>query len=281
MNVNGQQVGLSPEQLAKRRFRVGGSDANAIMAGGEKLWNLWEQKCGFRERDDLSGILAVQMGTWTEDFNAFWFERQTGHRVLDRGLEGAAKDREWMTATIDGFADYSVWEAKHVGGRESRETVLSRYQPQLHHNMVVTRTSRAYLSVFEGNSGYWYEQVEQDPIYTEELLEREAQFWEWVQTQTRPPDMPSVAAPVMAIKSYDMTSSNSWAEHAGLWLRNKSAAKLFKSAEDGLKESVPADAADARGHGVVVKRAKNGNLRITETEKTNGHTDRPELHQPT
>lgn len=274
MIIDGRHIGLTPEQLAKRRSCIGGSDANYIMAGGEKLWNLWEFKCGYRDPDDLSGVLAVLMGSFTEPLNAFWYEKQSGRTVIERGLSRADPDREWMTATLDGIVvDPSsigpsewaaVWEAKHVGGREDRQVVLARYAPQLHHNGCVVGVGHAVLSVFEGNSGYWFEEIELHAGYEAELLDREAQFWSWVQSKTRPPDMPEVAAPVVAARSVDMSQSNSWAEHAGLWLRNKSAAKLFKSAEEGLKESVPADAVDAHGHGVIVCRSKNGALRIKE-----------------
>ncbi len=57
-----------------RRGFIGGSDCVKIMQG--EWQELWEVKTGRREPDDLSDNLPVQLGTFTEDFNLQWFEKQ-------------------------------------------------------------------------------------------------------------------------------------------------------------------------------------------------------------
>lgn len=73
---------MTPEQHAERRTRIGGSDAPKIVDG---LWHeLWLEKTGRIEPEDLSWILPVQIGIVTEPLNLSFFERATGHRVFAR-----------------------------------------------------------------------------------------------------------------------------------------------------------------------------------------------------
>ncbi len=58
----------------ERKGFIGGSDAVKIMNGD---WlELWQIKTGVKEPDDLSSNLAVQLGSYTEDFNLSWFEKE-------------------------------------------------------------------------------------------------------------------------------------------------------------------------------------------------------------
>ena len=66
-------------------FSIGGSDAGAIVAGGEEWRRLWQQKTGRAQDDDLSNVLAVMMGHATEPFNRYWVEKQTERAVLRAG----------------------------------------------------------------------------------------------------------------------------------------------------------------------------------------------------
>jgi len=67
-----------------RRFFIGGSDARIIMGNDEAaLLRLWREKRGEAEPEDLSGTLIVQLGAATEEFNRFWYERNTGRRITD------------------------------------------------------------------------------------------------------------------------------------------------------------------------------------------------------
>ncbi len=54
---------------------------------------------------------------------------------------------------------------------------------------------------------------------------------------------------------------------AEIWLENRHAAKVFRSAEKAIKEIVPANAKRAHGHGIEVKRGRGGSLLIGETKQ--------------
>jgi predicted phage-related endonuclease len=97
---------LTEKQHAFRRLGIGGSDANTIMGGDpEKILRLWKEKRGEIEPEDLSGILPVRMGSWTELFNIQWFEEQTGKVVTGNGDQRVHPDHDWMRCTLDGECD--------------------------------------------------------------------------------------------------------------------------------------------------------------------------------
>jgi hypothetical protein len=70
----------------------------------ERIMRLWEDKRGGRAPDDLSDILPVQMGQWTEELNVHWFEKKTGFHVKQRGLECAHEGIPYLYCTLDGIA---------------------------------------------------------------------------------------------------------------------------------------------------------------------------------
>src|SRR5262249_33611191 len=81
---------------------IGGSDARIIMGNEEvALIQLWREKRGEAEPQDLSGNLIVQLGAATEKLNRSWYERNTGRRVSDvqRYIKHSAIP--WMAATLD------------------------------------------------------------------------------------------------------------------------------------------------------------------------------------
>ena len=63
-----------------RKQGIGGSDATRLYNGD--WYDLYLEKIGEKESDDLSRVLPVQMGVYTEDFNIRWFEQETGIKVV-------------------------------------------------------------------------------------------------------------------------------------------------------------------------------------------------------
>jgi hypothetical protein len=56
----------------------------------------------------------------------------------------------------------------------------------------------------------------------------------------------------------DMSSSNSWAEFAGVFCQTRAAHLEHDAAKAELKKLMPEDAKEAVGHGVRAKRSKSG-----------------------
>ena len=259
-------MALSLEQKAFRRQGIGGSDANIIMGGDpEKILRLWREKRGEIEPEDLLNVLPVQMGVWTEPFNISWFEKQTGKVVGGIGDQHKSSNYPWMLCTLDGTCENAVFEAKHVSAFASEDEILSRYFPQLQHNMIVMGLSGAYLSVFFGTLKYRFWEIDAEPIYQDQLIEAERKFWQSVQSG-EPPVTVHVPAPIEAVRKVDMGSNNAWTVLAGTWLDNKNSAKLFDAASKELKALVEPDVVEAYGAGIRAKRSKTGSISISEAK---------------
>lgn len=273
MNALLSNLGLSAEARALRKDAIGGSDANIIMGGDEKkLLQLWREKRGEAEPEDLSDILAVQMGSFTEPFNAAWFEKNTGLLVTSRGVairEGKA--RPYMACTLDGRVGEpgeGIFEAKHCGTRSTDAEIFARYVPQLTHNCLVAGESRAFLSVFKGNGDWVMFEYELDRAYADRLLAAEDEFWLAVLDGKPPCAVPAEPTPKpVGVVEYDMEAlgNNAWANFAGEYLETRLAADRHESAKKEIKALVPDDASKAFGHGIIVKRDKRGALRFTLT----------------
>jgi len=262
---------LTPEQLAERRKGIGASDSRYIIEG--RWHELWLLKTARVEDDDLSDVFAVQMGHATEQLNLDWYERRVGNRVINRGAAMImSPEMPFMRCTLDGqdATDDTIVEAKHVNGYSKIEDVAARYMPQCQHQMIVTGSHKAILSVIIGTNEPERTLIAFDEFWANEYIEKCREFWQYViddraPEQGAPMDI-TPAIPISDMRTVDMSGSNSWATNAADWLANKDAAKLFKDSADELKKLVEADVSHAHGNGIEIKRTKVG-LTIKETKK--------------
>jgi predicted phage-related endonuclease len=265
---------MSPSHGVDRRSFIGGSDARIIMGGDEAaLIRLWREKRGETGPEDLSGNLIVQLGTVTEDLNRAWYERNTGQRITDVQRHVKHSAIPWMAATLDGIVESTaaVFEAKFMlPWSFSEEAAAEKYMAQLQHNMWVTHLRSAVLSIITGG-GKWVEiTIPMDPLYLSVLVSAEKKFWRCVQSG-EVPHLINAEAPrprIEAIRIVDMSSSNSWAEFAGLFRTTRDAFLDHERAKNELKALMPEDAKEAIGHGLRAKRSKSGavSFDLLETE---------------
>jgi predicted phage-related endonuclease len=272
---------VKPHMWAKsyenRRAFIGGSDARIIMGNDEvALVRLWREKRGEAEPEDLSGNLIVQLGTATEALNRTWYERNTGRRVtaVQRHVKHSAIT--WMAATLDGLVEEigAVFDAKFMlPWSFSEEAAAEKYMAQVQHNMWVTHSREAVLSIITGG-GKWVEiTIPMDPLYLTVLVSAEKKFWRCVQSGVSPhlinaePPRPRIEA----IRIVDMASSNSWAEFAAIFRSTRNAFLDHERAKSELKALIPEDAKEAIGHGVRAKRSKSGAISFDLLEMETSH----------
>lgn len=263
---------LSPDQIKQRDGKLTASRVACLMTGDEaKIMNLWRELVGDPDfvEEDLSGVWAVQLGSFTESLNLDWYERRTGKPLSRRGDVVVHPEFDWAAATLDAWDDQigAPVECKHVGGFEPRERILERYAPQAHWQMMVSSASCCVFSIIEGAREPVIEIVEFDTAYGVELMNRAAAFMICVNTMTPPVACAPVAAPVKAVKTYDMQGNNQWASEAVTWMMTRQAAKDFAASEKSIKALVPADAIKCHGHGMTVSRNKAGSLSIREMKE--------------
>jgi len=255
---------ISAKSYEGRSTFIGGSDARIIMGNNEAaLVQLWREKRGEAEPEDLSGNLIVQLGRATEELNRTWYERNTGRQVRDVQRRVRHSAIPWMAATLDGIVEgtEAVFEAKFMlPWSFSEEAAAEKYMAQVQHNMWVTHLRSSVLSIITGG-GKWVEvAIPMDPLYLTVLVSAEKKFWRCVQSGEVPhlimaePPRPRIEA----IRIVDMSSSNSWAEFAALFRNTREAFLDHERAKSELKALMPEDAKEAIGHGVRGKRSKSG-----------------------
>jgi predicted phage-related endonuclease len=247
-----------------RRAFIGGSDARIIMGHDETaLERLWREKRGEITPADFSDNLIVQLGSVTEDLNRRWFERNTGQAVIEVQRQVFHPVKRWMAATLDGMVEATgaVFEAKFMlPWTFSEEAAAQKHMAQLQHNMWVTASRTAVLSIITGG-GKWVEMtIPADPLYQHLLLTAERKFWRCVETGETPrlfgvePPRPRIEA----VRTVDMSGSNAWAEFAGVFRDTRQAALDHERSKTELKALVPEDAKEATGYGLRARRSKSG-----------------------
>jgi predicted phage-related endonuclease len=263
-------------QLDRRTF-IGGSDARIVMGEDETaLLRLWQEKRGEIEPEDLSANLIVQLGSVTEPLNRHWYERNAGQVVTDVQRQVFHPVKRWMVATLDGMVEATgaVFEAKFMlPWTFSEEAAADKHMAQLQHNMWVTASRTAVLSIITGG-GKWVEMtIPADPLYQHLLLTAEKKFWRCVETGETPhlfgiePPRPKI----QAVRIVDMSASNAWAELAGVFCRTRAAHLEHDAAKAELKKLMPEDAKEASGHGVRAKRSKSGAISFDLHQAEAGH----------
>jgi len=247
-----------------RRFFIGGSDVRIITGDNEAaVLQLWREKRGEANPEDLSGNPIVQLGSVTEDLNRRWYEANSGQVVTDVQKHVRHPALPWMAATLDGrvAASGAVFEAKFMlPWSFSEEAAAEKYMPQLQHNMWVVAARTAVLSIITGG-GKWVEiKTQADPLYQHLIVTAEREFWRCVENG-EPPTLFGLEPPkprIEAVRIVDMSASNAWAEFAAIFARTRPAYLEHEQARAELKGLVPADAMQAIGHGVRAKRSKSG-----------------------
>src|SRR5438876_257840 len=252
------------QRAANRRNFLGGSDERIIMGVDDAaLIRLWQEKRGEIEPLDLSGNLIVQLGVVTEPLNRHWFERNTGQALKDVQRRIRHPVIRWMAATLDGVVAETgaVFEAKFMlPWSFSEEGAAEKHMAQLQHNMWVTNSKTAVLSIITGG-GKWVEiTIPADSLYQHLLLTAEKKFWRCIETG-EPPRLFGVEPPrprIEAVRVVDMSTSNCWAELAGIFLKTREAHLEHERAKTELKVLLPEDAKEGIGHGIRARRSKSG-----------------------
>ena len=180
-----------------------------------------------------------------------------------------------MAATLDGRVEGGeVFESKFMlPWSFSEEAAAEKYMPQLQHNMWVVAARGAVLSVITGG-GKWVEiKTHADPLYQHLIVTAERKFWRCVESG-EPPALFGVEPPrprIEAVRIVDMSTSNSWAEFAGVFCSDPVGHLEHEQAKAELKGLVPEDAKQAIGHGVRAKRSKSGAISFDLLEVEDRH----------
>jgi YqaJ-like viral recombinase domain len=258
---------LTPAQIDARRGKLTASKVACLMtADVAKIMQLYfelTEDPAFVE-EDLVEVWPVRLGEFTEPLNLNWFELKRG--PVSRRGEVVAHSNGWAACTLDGWSDLHGCpiETKHCGGHEPFEVLVSRYQPQLHWQMILTGVRQCALSIILAAREPIVDFVDYDEEYGAELWRRAEDFMRCVWSRTPPVDIDEPVTPPVPGKVYSFEGNNEWAEEAFLWLENIGAKRQADASEKTLKAMVPADAKKAFGHSITITRDRAGRLSLRE-----------------
>ena len=179
--------------LDARREGIGGSDASVIV--GLNRWKspfqLWLEKTGKAEPEDLSDNEYVYWGKVLEEAVAQRFCELTGKKVQRRGLL-QMDEYPFILASVDRMVvgENAGLECKTCNGFAAKEweddEVPAAYYVQCQHYMMVTGCDRWYIAVLIGGNRFVWKEIPRNDNEIDLLLEAEVDFWNKVTTGTMP-----------------------------------------------------------------------------------------------
>lgn len=186
--------------LAVRRTGIGGSDAAAAVGLNPYMspMELWLDKTGRSEGlpgpDPNDTTSPTYWGTLLEPIVAASYTRVTGNRVRKINAVLRHPSIPWMLANIDrevvGTSDVQILECKTTGehgARLWRDGVPEYVELQVQHQLAVTGKTAAHVAVLLCGQALEVFRVDRDDALIARLIELEARFWRYVESDTPPP----------------------------------------------------------------------------------------------
>lgn len=186
--------------LAVRRTGIGGSDAAAAVGLNPYMsaLELWLDKTGRGEGmprpspDDTTS--PTFFGTLLEPIVAAVYTRKTGNRVRKVNAVLRHPTIPFMLANVDrevvGCRDVQLLECKtagEFGARLWRAGVPEYVELQVQHQLAVTGKRAAHVAVLLCGQALEVYRIERDDALIGRLVELEARFWRYVESDTPPP----------------------------------------------------------------------------------------------
>ena len=188
--------------LAVRKRGIGSSDAAAAVGLNpyKSQLELWLEKTGrdglLPKIDPLDEESPAYWGNIIEHIVAAHYTRRSGNRVrrINAVLQHPDPKLHWMLANIDreviGATDVQILECKTAGINGSRlwkDGVPEYVQLQVQHQLVVTGKAAADVAVLLGGQHLEIHRIHRDEALIARLIQLEAAFWRYVETDTPPP----------------------------------------------------------------------------------------------
>lgn len=180
--------------LEMRKCGIGGSEAAAIVGLNpwKSAFQLWMEKTGQVEPEDLSDNEYVYWGNVLEQAVADRFCELTGKKVQLRGM---LQDDEYpyMLASVDRMVvgENAGLECKKTNAFNNKawadDELPDSYYIQCQWYMMVTGCEKWYIAVLIGGNKFIWKEVPRNAADIEALRKDAVDFWSMVTTGTMPP----------------------------------------------------------------------------------------------
>lgn len=211
----------SPAWHAFRKNRIGASEAAAIM--GVDPWTtpymLWRRKLDLDP--PIEENEAMKKGKTLEPIAREKINEEGG---FDFQPALAVSDKyEWIFASLDGLSSSEEFaleikcpSSSSIFNAACEGFYPEYYFPQLQHQLYVTNHKNMAYYFYKDGIGK-YSLVYRDDKYIENLLEKEKQFYQYLQTLTPPP---------LTEKDYIKRKDEQWIAYSQEYIRHKNAKEL-------------------------------------------------------
>jgi putative phage-type endonuclease len=191
-------AGDREQWLAERLTGIGASESPSVLGINpyKSAFQLWAEKCGLAEPEDLSSNEAVEFGVRLEKPVAEAFADRTGRHVEMWPAYTVVRDpeRSWMLCTPDarqettdrGEGLLQVKTTSAFNAADWADEPPLYYQVQVQHELAVTGFDWGTIVVLIGGQRLRYFDVERNDKFIAALLPRLESFWAAVQSKTPP-----------------------------------------------------------------------------------------------
>ncbi len=186
--------------LDVRRQGIGSSDAAAAVGLNpyKSQLELWMEKTGRQaalpQVDPNDEESPMYWGNILEPIVAAHYTKRTGNRVRRINAVLQHPSHPWMLANIDreviGCPEVQILECKTAGingAKLWRDGVPEYVQLQVQHQLAVTGKTSADVAVLLGGQLLEIHRIDRDEVLIGRLITLQAQFWQYVETDTPPP----------------------------------------------------------------------------------------------
>lgn len=189
---------LSNEEWLEIRTRgLGGSDIGSMLGFNpfKSSYQLWLEKTGQIEPEDISDKVVIQIGNELEDLVARMFTQETGLRVQKDNHTHFHKDYPFLLANIDRkiIGQKALLECKTTGAHNRKQwiddEVPASYLLQVQHYLNVLEYDKAYIAVIIGNNEFVWKEIERDQELIDIYTEKAKEFWEVNVQKNQPPEI--------------------------------------------------------------------------------------------
>ena len=254
------------EWLSVRKQGIGSSDAATAVGLNpyQSPLELWMIKTGrdsaFQKEESSIGYAPMHWGTQLEPLVAKQYQTHTGHRVRRVNAVLQHPEHPWMLANIDrevvGTKEVAILECKtagEYGARHWRNGVPEYVQIQVQHQLAVTGKHAADVAVLICGQDLQIHRIYRDDAVIARLIELEAKFWHYVQTDTPPPadGSESAAKALQALYPHDNSEELDWSQDSsksalfGDLIAIRQQADQLKKREEQLKQQIQEQMGDA------------------------------------
>jgi putative phage-type endonuclease len=186
---------LTDKQKSERAGYIGGSDCSTICGVNPygNIIELWQEKLGLKEIEDISDKPAIRAGNYLEPVVAQWFSDDTNRLLEITNETFYHKSIPYMAANIDRLVtgESAILECKTAGrdigwGKDGDNIIPDYYLCQVAHYVATLDLERAYVAVLIAGSDFRWYTYERNQKLEDMIIKKESEFWDCVKNEIPP-----------------------------------------------------------------------------------------------